>query len=102
MGLAIVIAVVAIILIVNVAALCAGHERHGISHNVATICGGAGFFCLLGLVVAYFDAFMQVWVKRPGYEGQLVFFFLYATGVTTTGSLISTVVVAIRDYRSEA
>lgn len=98
MKAAIVFSVIAIVLLVNIAALCAGHDRNRPIHNMATIFGGLGLFAFIGLLVAVADAFTQIWVKRPGYEGQPIFWFFYATIATTLGSLVTTVTIAIRDF----
>jgi hypothetical protein len=98
MKAAIVLSIIAIVLLINVAALCAGYERHKPIHNMATIVGGLGLFVFIGLLIAFADAFTQVWVKRPGYEGQPVIWFFYATIATTLGSLATTVTIAARHF----
>ena len=95
------IALIVLALIVNAAALYVGNERNTKLYNAATLLGGVGLFAFLGLAVAFLDAFMQIWVRRPGYEGQPVIFFLVLWGASSIGSLISVGVILIKEARSE-
>ncbi|KGQ19276.1 hypothetical protein LF41_2922 [Lysobacter dokdonensis DS-58] len=69
---------------------------------MAKIFGSLGLVCLLGLVIAFIDAFTQIWVKRPGYQGLPVFIFFYGTAVTTVGSLATTIAIVVGEMRASA
>ena len=102
MRAAIAVSIIAIVFLINIAAICAGHKRHKPVHNMATIFGGLGLFAFIGLLIAFADAFTQIWVKRPGYDGQPVFWFFYATIAATLGSLATAATIAVRDFKSKA
>ena len=96
------IAVLVLAVIANAAALYIGNERSNKLYNTATIFGGVGLFAFVGLAVAVLDAFTQIWVKRPGYEGQPVIFFLALLAVCAIGSAAAAGTIVFKERRAEA
>lgn len=102
MAAALLILVLIVVLFINIAALCAGYGRHQSIHKMASFFGGLGTFCFIGLLVAALDAFSQILVRRPGYEGLPVLWFFGATTAMTLGSFVTAIKIAIRDYGPKA
>lgn len=90
---------VLLVLAVHAWALYAGNDCRTWLQKLATISGKAGLLSIGGLALAYLDAFSQIWVKRAGYEGGPVFFFLYAVGVVTLVSAFAAMGISIEKRR---
>ena len=84
---------------INYWAMQAGEERYRFLHNAASVCGVLGLVSLAVLALAGLDAFFQVWVKRPGYEGWPVIGAAIATALFTCLSLILSVAIVLKDRR---
>ena len=99
MALALLVLIVLLVLAINAWAIYIGDGKYTFLHNAASALGGIGLFSFLGLFIAYVDFFTQIWVRREGYEGEYVLFFLCATGGSTLLALLVCTVITIRDRR---
>ena len=102
MNLAISCLAVLLIIAANFFAFAAGSNHNTRLHRAAGLSGIFGMASALGLVVAFVDAFTQIWVKRPGYEGLPVIVFFVTTVALTIASLGLGIAVAVRDRRAGA
>ena len=101
-GLALLLAAAFVILLINVSAIGVGKEQRGALSGFAVVCGWLGIVCLAGFALAFFDAFTQVWVKRPDYEGAPVYWTFFATIGTSVLSLGLVATMLIRARRAKA
>ena len=100
MGPAITIAIIVLVIAVNIIAIYVGNDRYSFFGNVASVFGRLGLFTLLALVIAAFDAFTNIWVKREGYEGWPVIICFYTTVGFTLISLVACITIRIQDRRN--
>ena len=66
------------VLSVNGWALYVGEGCHTVLHNAASVFGALGLVSVVIFLVASFDAFLQIWATRPGYEGMPVIFSFWS------------------------
>jgi phosphatidylserine synthase len=65
-------------------------------HKAARASGILGFFAVAAVLLAAFDAFTQIWVTRPGYEGMPIIAALGVLAMTSLASLSLAVLIRTR------
>jgi len=87
---------------INGWALYVGEDRHSTLYNAASIFGALGLVSVFIFLLAVFDAFLQIWVTRPGYEGMPVVYSLWAVALFSSASLAVALVLAWQARRGQA
>ena len=87
---------------VNGWALYVGEGSHTILHNAASVFGTLGLVSVVIFLIASFDAFLQIWVTRPGYEGMPVIFSFWLVVLFSSISLVVVIAVAWQSRRAKA
>ena len=87
---------------INGWALYVGEESHSALYNAASIFGALGLVSVFVFLLAVFDAFLQIWVTRPGYEGMPVVYSLWAVALFSSASLTVALALAWQARRGQA
>jgi hypothetical protein len=81
---------------VNLTALQVGYNGSTHLHHAACAFGGIGLLLMLAFFIAAIDGLSQVWVKRPGYEGEPVVYTFWLVIACTLASLVCYASLSLR------
>lgn len=100
MWVMLVLLIAAAVVLPNAVAILWFRSPAGRLARAGWICGWSGLAATGALVIAVLDLFSQIWVRRPGYEGEFVAWGLIAVGVATLGSSACLAAAAVRRLRA--
>jgi len=90
------------VIVVNFSALAVGSNHNTRLHRATGWSGLLGIGSTIALFVAVVDAFTQIWVRRPEYEGLPVIILSVTTLAVTLASLVLSIIVVVKDRQGGA
>lgn len=98
MVLIIAIALSLFVLALNIGAVYASTLGSSSVFVVAKYAGNCGVLMVCAVLITVFDAFTQIWVARPGYDGLPVFYSLLGLGIATSISGATAIYITYLRY----